>query len=299
MGLKSKITLTLLLAILLFAMGQAFSLRIAYAQHDHSGNGHSGHDQGGGDHGGSCGHNHDKQKGGGSQSSSTAVSPGKNGGVGPSASSSTPTPTPAPSTTRPASALTGYFKLPSYPVYYEPTLLVIMINVVNANSTSVSDVHQFAVGTPLVIQFRVTDFAGRPVTLSPLIASFGFTNSSGASYLLAAVAVSPVSTQPGNYTYALIVSSDFPQGVVTASVVANSLRDAEGGIGPTETIASHNSIPPFDQTPSLFDNSIFAIAPPFAYIPPATFPSMVLALILLTLILQVRVRHGKTRAKKD
>jgi len=152
----------------------------------------------------------------------------------------------------------------------------------------------------LIIQFSVTDSFGRPVTLSPLTGSFSFTNSSGASYLLAGVTVSPVPNQPGNYTYVLAISSDFPEGVVTASVVAGSLQDAEGAIGPLETIASHNSQPPVDQTPSSFDNSIFTIVPPpFAYIPPATFPSLILALILLTLILQVRIQRGKRRAKSD
>jgi hypothetical protein len=197
-----------------------------------------------------------------------------------------------------ASRLASRLRLPAYSGYYPPALLVVMVNVVNI--TSVSGTPLFWVGTPLIIQFSVTDSFGRPVTLSPLTGSFWFTNSSGASYLLPGVTVSPVPNEPGNYTYVLTISSDFPDGVVTASVVAGSLQDAEGAIGPLETIASHNSDPPVDQTPSSFDNSIFTIVPPpFAYIPPATYPSLILALILLTLILQVRIQRGKRRAKSD
>lgn len=174
---------------------------------------------------------------------------------------------------------------------------------------------QLPVGMPFIIQFRVvypigTNPSGYPVTLSPPRASFSFTNSTGGSYFLYGVTVNPVPNQPGNYTYAFTVNSDFPQGVVTAAVVAGSLQDANGNIGPSATIASHNSLPPLDQTPSLYDNSILTVGPaqviPPASInllynpPPLTYPSTILILILLTLILQVKIRRGrKTKTKKD
>jgi hypothetical protein len=228
---------------------------------------------------------------------------------------------------------------------YQCTLAVLIVNVIvggsgftnppNTNSASTNTVsriiqiqippsliHQFpfainptqlATGTPFIIQFRVaypipTNPAGYPVTLSPDRSSFSFTNSSGASYLLDGVAVNPVPNQPGNYTYASTVTSDFPQGAVTAAVVEGSLQDDEGNIGPSWTIASHNSQAPLDQTPSLYDNSILTIGPaPVApppssslnNLPPVTFPSVILALILLTLILQVKIRRGRTKSRKD
>lgn len=302
MGLKLKITLALLLGILVLAAIPAVSLRVAYAEQGNSDHGSHGDT---GDHDHQHGHHGDDRNGCGSSGSGSSGSSGSgstanSGATGDShsgltsrsaaATSSAAAPTSGPYTSR--------LRLPAYSGYYPPALLVVMVNVVN--STSVSGTPLFAIGMPLIIEFRVTDSFGRPVTLSPLTGSFMFTNSSGASYLLAGVTVSPVPNQPGNYTYVLTISADFPEGVVTTSVVAGSLQDAEGDIGPLETIASHNSQPPVDQTPSSFDNSIFTIVPPpFAYIPPATFPSLILALILLTLILQVRIQRGKRRAKSD
>jgi len=299
MGLRSKITLALLLGTLLLATIPSFSFPLAYADHDHDHDHDHHHDHHG--NGGGCG-------GGTGGGSGGASGGGSTGGSGPGQSSAkdnsnpsflhTPAPlgAPAPASVAPTGS-ERFSRLRTYPQYYQSVLVVLMVSVVNSTSQSVT--RQFAVGTPLIIQFSVTNSSGYPVTLSPSRGTFSFTNSSGASYVLAEVVVSPVSNQPGNYTYSLTLNSHFPQGLVTAAVVADSLRDAEGEIGPSTTIASHNSQSPFDQTPNSFDNSIFAIIPPFAYIPPATFPSLVLALILLTLILQVKIRRGKKGAKRD
>jgi len=154
---------------------------------------------------------------------------------------------------------------------YYCNIAVTLVNVIIPSSSSF--VHQFAfainpsqivTGTPFIIQFRViyptgTSMFGKPVTLAPSVASFSFTNSSGALYLLTNEQVNPVPNQPGNYTYASTLPRDAITGIVTVAVLARSLTDGAGAIGPSATTASHNSLPPLAQTPSMYDNSVFAI----------------------------------------
>jgi len=154
---------------------------------------------------------------------------------------------------------------------YYCIIAVTLVNVVIPSSSSL--VHQFAfainpsqiaTGTPFIIQFRAvyptgTSVFGQPVTLAPNVASFSFTNSTGASYFLTNVPVNPVPNQLGNYTYASTIPRGAVTGIVTVAVLARSLTDGEGATGPPATTASHNSLPPLAQTPSMYDNSIFAI----------------------------------------
>jgi hypothetical protein len=188
---------------------------------------------------------------------------------------------------------------------YQCTLDVIIVNVVI--TTTGSEAHQFAlvinpsqapVGTPYIIQFRVvypagTNASGYPVTLTPPKASFRFTNSSGASSLLTGVTVNPVPNQPGNYTYAGTVTSDFPQGPVTVYVLSHSLQDQAGNIGPPEDVASPQTVTPFD-------NSVITIGPQVVTPPTTNYavPAVIAALIILALILLLVRRRSKTKGKK-
>ena len=198
---------------------------------------------------------------------------------------------------------------------YYCTIAVTIVNLIIASSnpsTAVLNQFVFALnssqivaGTPFIIQFRViypygTSASGSPVTLSPRVATFSFTNNTGASYVFTSVQVSPVPNQPGNYTYASTLPEDSLAGVITAAVVALSLTDANGAIGPSATIASHNSQPHLAQTASLFDNSVFAIGTAQATPPPPAITlnittqsvlSMMLVFILGALILMVKGRR--------
>ena len=186
---------------------------------------------------------------------------------------------------------------------YQCTLDVIIVNVVVGVSSS-SSIEQFAlainpsqapVGTPFTIQFRVvypagTNASGLPVTLSPPKASFRFANSSGASYILTGVSVNPVPNQPGNYTYPTTVTSAFPGGAVTVYVLARSLQDAVGNVGPATDVSSAETLTPLD-------NSVINIGPAQVTPPPATnyaVPAIIVGLLLLALIsLLVRSRRKK------
>jgi len=194
---------------------------------------------------------------------------------------------------------------------YYCIIAVTIVNVIIPSSGSL--VHQFVfainnsqivTGTPFVIQFRAvyptgTSMFGQPVTLAPSIASFSFTNSSAASYLLSDVQVNPVPNEPGNYTYASTIPRDAITGIVTVAVLARSLTDGHGGIGPTATTASHNSLPPLAQTPSMYDNSILAIGTAQAISQPSitlnittqSVLSIMLIFILGALILTVKGRR--------
>lgn len=189
---------------------------------------------------------------------------------------------------------------------YHCTLDVIIVDVTISASGGALPQFAFAVnplqlpvGTSFVIHFRVvypagTNVSGLPVVLSPPKASFRLTNSSGASYLLTGVNVNPVPNQPGNYTYATSVTSSFPQGPVTAYVLARSLQDAAGNIGPPADVSSTETINPYD-------SSVITIGPKQVTPPPQTnylVPSIIFGLIILALILLLVRRRSKQKSKK-
>jgi len=194
---------------------------------------------------------------------------------------------------------------------YYCIIAVTIVNVIIPSSSSLArqfvltiNPSQIVTETPFVIQFRAvyptgTSMFGQPVTLVPSIASFSFTNSSGASYFLTNVEVNPVPNQPGNYTYASTIPRDAITGIVTVAVLARSLTDGEGATGPPATTASHNSLPPLAQTPSIYDNSIFAIGTAQATSQPSitlnittqSVLSIMLIFILGALILMVKGRR--------
>lgn len=131
------------------------------------------------------------------------------------------------------------------------------------------------------------------VVLSPEKASFGFSNSSGASLTLTNVTVLPVTGQPGNYTYSSVVSSDFPTGPVTVAVLEGSLQDAQGNIGPPHDVTS-------DTTINLVDDSHFNIGPVQSTQQPSAnylVPVVIGALIILALILLLVRRRSKKNTK--
>jgi hypothetical protein len=190
---------------------------------------------------------------------------------------------------------------------YRCTLDVDIVNVVVVapgsgapSSALVISFLQTPAGTPFVIQFHVVyaltpNGTGMAAVLNPERASFSFSNSSGASLTVTNVTVVPVTGQPGNYTYSSVVSSNFPDGPVTVSVLEGSLQDTQGNIGPPHDVTSDTTFTPQD-------NSHFNIGPVQTTTQPPTtnyfVPAVIAALIILALILFLARRRSTKKARK-
>lgn len=183
---------------------------------------------------------------------------------------------------------------PAGPSQYVKVLEVDILDVQILSSPSPSlalVIHsQVAVGTPFRIKFHAIYPDGEPVTeLDPMQASFGLSNSTSFFAKLINATVVPTANEPGNYTYDTAIASDFPNGPVSISVLANSLRDVVGNIGPPGNVDSTLTLNPYD-------NSTLQIAPPTGPTQPSYLvPAIIAALLLIGLVLFLMARRRKKK----
>ncbi len=165
---------------------------------------------------------------------------------------------------------------------YHTNLLVIFVD---------STPRTVTVGSTVVTTFHVVYPDLTPVVLSPEVAAFSWSNSSGVEVTKTSPVVS--TGQPGFYTYTNTVTPEYPTGLVTIAVVICSCQDGAGNFGPVDSISSALTA---DQS----DNSVISIGPVTPQVvqpPPPQFPFaiiellIVLALLIVALLLLIRRRR--------
>ncbi len=183
--------------------------------------------------------------------------------------------------------LQAYGKAPirisSCPTYHT-NLLVIFID---------SAPRAITVGSTVATTFHVVYPDLTPVHLSPQVAEFSWSNSSG----FEVTTTSPVTptNETGFYSYTATVTPEYPTGQVTIAVVVCSCQDGGGNFGPVQSVDSTLTADPSD-------DSIVSIGPVVVpqVQPQPQFPVAIIALIAIfilliaALLLMIRRRRKQT-----